>query len=68
MSMLLTLLVTGLGEFGRLMLSSPNACLSIARVSVALFPRFDAVPLSNPSREIALKGRTNQHIRRDINL
>jgi hypothetical protein len=46
MNMLLTLLFSclaflSLGEFGlRLMLSSPNACLFIARVSVALSPRF----------------------------
>jgi hypothetical protein len=29
----------------RLMLSSPNSCLIIARVSIALFPRFDACSL-----------------------
>jgi hypothetical protein len=65
MSMLLALLFTCLAFFRsrwvrtfyvRLMLSSPNACLIIARVSVPLFPKFAqnlitlAVALSDPLR------------------
>jgi hypothetical protein len=63
MSMLFTLLFTclaflSLGEFGtfrvRLMLSSLNACLIIARVSVIIFSeictKFDAHSLLDPSR------------------
>jgi hypothetical protein len=52
----------------RLMLSSPKACLIIARVSVALFPKCALLPL-DPSRnhirrgtQLQIKGHKNQYI------
>jgi hypothetical protein len=55
-----------------LTLSSPNTCVITARASVALFPyictKFDAVPLSDPSRNLMHIFQIHNLKKKDVNI